>query len=139
MAKTPSGSSSPEGASNPAVAELYRVMVARDQAMWDQLTQRDSALQDRMLDLFSRLLEANSIDRVLVKGFDEIAGQLQEQLEPLRDLAPSRTQLEPADDAALASLRRALVRPDFSRPSEGGAGAVVTANVSQIDSRSFAS
>ncbi|MDQ0564390.1 hypothetical protein QO004_006208 [Rhizobium mesoamericanum] len=137
MARTPSGTNKPEGASDPAIAELYRLMVARDQLMWEQLTQRDSTLQDRMMDLFSRLLEASSVDRVLVSGFTEISEQLHEQLQPLRELAPSRTPLSDADDKALASLRRALARPDFSISQEDRPSAVVP--VEWNDSRSLLS
>lgn len=117
MVRSRSGTSTTEPTTESEIAELYRLMVARDQAMWDQLTNRDSLLQDRMLELFSRLLDANSIDRVLVTGFTEISEQLKEQMQPLRDLSRPHAVLNPMDDAALASLRRALSRPDFNRPT----------------------
>ncbi len=139
MAKSPSGMDSPEAANDPAIAELYRLMVSRDQMMWEELTKRDSALQDRMMELFSRLLEASSVDHVMVSGFTVIAEQLHEQLQPLRELAPSRTPLSDADDKVLASLRRALARPDFSISPGERPGAVVLEDASQTFSRSLAS
>ena len=120
------------------LAELYEQMVSRDQAMWTQLTERDRRLQDGMMELFSRMLENNSVDRVMVAGFTAVSEQLKEQLSPLRDLTPQRARLDAEQKAVLGSLRRALARPDYDlSASEATAGKIVTA--SGIDSGGFGS
>lgn len=116
MPRNSGGSDEPPKATEAAVAELWRQMVSRDELMWQQLTQRDTELQGRMIDLFSRLLEANSVDRVLANGLGELSDQLKEQLAPLRELAHARANLSDHDDRRLASLNRALSRPNYGGP-----------------------
>ena len=98
-----------------ALAQLFTQMVDRDQQMWQRLSERDSQLQGQMVGLFSQLLQANSVDRVLVKGFHEVTEQLKAQVGPLRSLGREYVALPAPDDALLATLQRALVRPDFTQ------------------------
>jgi len=124
MARSPTPGSHDE-VQDVAITQLYRQMIERDQAMWKQLNERDRMLQDGMMELFSRMLDNSSVDRVMVAGFTEIAEQLREQLSPLRDLSPPREPLSEEQDALLISLRRALTRPDFSlSPGDISVGAV---------------
>jgi hypothetical protein len=111
------------------IAELYEQMVSRDQAMWNQLTERDRRLQDGMMELFSRILENTSVDRVMAQGFSAVSEQLKEQLSPLRDLTPRRAPLDAEQKALLGSIRRALARPDFDFSSnDAAAGRIITAS-----------
>jgi hypothetical protein len=99
---------------DPALAELYDQMISRDQEMWQRLTERDSKLQDRMMDLFARILENSSVDRVMAAGFDSVTEQLKAQLGPLRELTPQRAQLRPEQKELLGSMRLALARPVYA-------------------------
>jgi hypothetical protein len=114
---TNSSSESDEGKNDLGVAALFERMITRDQQMWQQLTQRDNVLQDQLMELFSRMIETNAVDRVLSHGFGEVSEQLSAQLAPLRQLGPQITPLEPADDQRLAALGNALRRQDYTRPS----------------------
>lgn len=53
------------------------------------------------------LTQASALQNVLTQGLDAI----REQLEPLRDLTPSRTHLDETRAATLAALRRDAERP----------------------------
>lgn len=137
MPKNPSGSDQPATDTEAAIAELWRQMVSRDELMWQQLTQRDTELQGRMIDLFSRLLEANSVDRVLANGLGELSDQLREQMAPLRELARPRADLSEFDDRRLASLNRALSRPNYGGPPESEAPFWIDTGASQMERRSY--
>jgi hypothetical protein len=99
---------------DPALAELYDQMISRDQEMWQRLTERDVKLQDRMMDLFARILENSSVDRVMAAGFDSVTEQLKTQLSPLRELTPQRAQLKPEQKDLLGNMRLALARPVYA-------------------------
>lgn len=137
MAKSPSESEGAPSGVDAAIAELWTQMVTRDQMMWEQLTQRDTELQGRMIELFSRLLETNNMDRVLVHGFSELADQLKEQMAPLRELAPQRTLLPEEADRRLASLNRALARQNFGGPPESDRPFWIDASPATADRRSY--
>jgi hypothetical protein len=137
MPRNPSGSDDSPNGTEAAIAELWRQMVTRDELMWQQLTQRDTELQGRMIDLFSRLLEANSVDRVLANGLGELSDQLREQMAPLRELTRPRADLSDFDDRRLASLNRALSRPNYGGPPESEAPFWIETGASQMERRSF--
>jgi hypothetical protein len=111
---------------DPALAELYDQMISRDHEMWQRLTERDSKLQDGMMELFSRMLDNSSLDRVMVNGFTAVSDQLKEQLAPLRDLTPNRAPLDDDQKALLKSLRLALTRPNYSLSPGDVPGRLVT-------------
>jgi hypothetical protein len=137
MPRNPSGSDEPPRSTDAAIAELWRQMVSRDELMWQQLTQRDTELQGRMIDLFSRLLEANSVDRVLANGLGELSDQLKEQMAPLRELTRARIDLSDFDDRRLASLNRALSRPNYGGPPESEAPFWIQPESKQPERRSY--
>ncbi len=118
--------------------EVLHHMDVRTQLILEQCAQRDAVLQEKFIDLFSRLLDASSLDRVLVAGFSEVSDQLGAQLAPLRELARQYTPLSDEDDARLASLRRALERPNFSGPAPEDTVPMIGRGVSRINTRSFA-
>lgn len=143
MAKNPSGldetprDTESKGTEESTIAEVMSQVVTRDQVMWEQLTRRDTELQGRMMDLFSQLLGTNSLDRVLANGLGELIDQLKEQLAPLRELARPRADLDEGDDARLASLNRALRRPNFGGPPESDAPFWIETGASEMDRRSY--
>jgi len=110
---------------DPALAELYDQMISRDHEMWQRLTERDSKLQDGMMQLFSRMLDNTSLDRVMATGFDNVSEQLKEQLSPLRDLTPRRAPLDKEQKAQLKGLRLALTRPNYSFSREDSVSRIV--------------
>ena len=110
---------------DPALAELYDQMISRDHEMWQRLTERDSKLQDGMMELFSRMLDNTSLDRVMATGFDNVSEQLKEQLSPLRDLTPRRAALDKEQKVLLKGLRLALTRPNYSFSREDAVSRVV--------------
>jgi transposase len=100
---------------------MFKEVLARDEAMWTKLSSRDVKLQEQMIGIFARLADASSVDQVLVNGFDAVAEQIKAQVAPLRSLGRSYEPLKPEADKLLATLQRALRRPDFSLdPAEGG-------------------
>jgi hypothetical protein len=123
---------------DPAIAAIFRQMSARDQAMWAQVLERDSQHQERMMEIFSRMLDNSSVDRVLAKGFNKVSEQLHTQLGPLRDLTPSRAPLDEGQRATLASIRLALARQDFSFSLDELPSGIVSIGNGK-DDRSFAS
>ena len=64
---------SPEVVAAIPLGEWMTQMMARDAQMWEQLNQRDNQMQGQLLELFSQLLSANSVDKVVMSGFDEMA------------------------------------------------------------------
>jgi len=137
MARSPDEPANRDDIQDVAIAQLYRQFEARDRAMWERFTERDGKLQDRMLELFAKILDTNAMDRVMAVGFNEIADQLHAQLEPLRELAPQRAQLDESEDAVLASLRRALTRPDYSILTEDRPGQVVLGDMLGFEQRNL--
>lgn len=103
------------------LGEWMTQMMARDNQMWEQLNQRDNQMQGQLLELFSQLLDANSVDRVVVSGFDEMGKLLKEQLGPLRQLGRDHVKLDEKTNAKLVILQKALMRQDFSQVDDEGA------------------
>jgi hypothetical protein len=117
------------------LAEIYDRMMARDEQMWTHINRRDSKLQDRMMELFSRILDNSSVDRVMVAGFTTVSDQLKEQLSPLRDLTPHRAPLDTDQKVLLHSLRIALDRPDYALAREDIPGRLIIIDNSGNDGR----
>jgi len=117
------------------IAELLERMSERDRAMWAQLSERDSKLQDRMMELFARILENSSVDRVMAAGFDSVAEQLKAQLSPLRELTPQRAQLKPEQKELLGNIRLALARPVYALAREDSPSRLFITDSSNNDGR----
>ncbi|WP_298093420.1 hypothetical protein [uncultured Sphingomonas sp.] len=103
------------------LGEWMNQMMARDNQMWEQLNRRDNDMQKQLLELFSQLLAANSVDRVVVSGFDEMGKLLREQMGPLRTIGRDYGELDQDTNRRLETLQKALERQDFSQVSDEGA------------------
>lgn len=120
------------------LGEWMTRMMERDNQMWDQLNQRDNRMQDQLVTLFSRMLDANSVDQVLVHGFTEMTKSIDGLTTPLRSLGREYKKLENQVDEDLATLNRALRRHDFIT-AEGESSIRDLPNVGPIKDRSSAS
>lgn len=98
---------------------LFREMLIRDQEMWIKVTERDNFLQGELTELFRNLLETNSVNKALDRGFPAIIEHLKAQAGSLRALGREYQPLDDAEGEALDTLNRALARPDFSLDIDG--------------------
>ena len=64
----------------------------------------------RMEEAIQRLANASAIENVLINGFSTLSTTLTEQLQPLADLTPKRTQMGPEEIKKLTRVRAELLR-----------------------------
>jgi hypothetical protein len=64
----------------------------------------------RMEEAIQRLANASAIENVLINGFSTLSTTLTEQLQPLADLTPKRTQMRPEEIRKLTRVRAELKR-----------------------------
>ena len=138
MAKTPAGTDNPPIPIRNA-EDLLKFIVERDGDFWDKFAERDAAMQEKVLDLVSQIVDANSVDRVLGSGLHEIAEQIRIQMSPLREIPNTHRKLAEDEDAQLVSLQLALERPDFTQPLKSEVGPLLGVAAIEIETGSYAS
>ena len=103
----------PTPSDSSAIADLTKLV--------GKLLERDDKLHEQMLGMFQRSLDTNALDKVLVKGFNDVSQNIAAQTGPLRSLGREYPKLP--DDAAkrLDALAVALTRQEFSQLEDQGA------------------
>lgn len=138
MAKT-TGTAGKDAASAELNSDLLQFIVERHDQLWTRITERDDALHNQVLGIVSKIVDANSLDRVLATGLQEIADQIEEQMSPLREIPNSHKRLEDPDDARLTALNLALERPDFSLPGATEVGPLLGVPTPDFEAGSYRS
>lgn len=79
----------------------------------EQLAQmrRDVARMEAMV---QQLVSASAVENVLINGFTTLSSTLTEQLQPLADLTPKRTQMSSEEGKRLAKVRAELARQTWT-------------------------
>jgi hypothetical protein len=96
------------------LGEWMTAMMDRDNQMWEQLNNRDDRVLGEVLKLVSQVIEANSIDHVVARGFDEASKQIGEYIAPLRPVGRDYGAPGEGVNERLVILNRALERQNFS-------------------------
>ena len=124
MSDLPENDDSRERSLELVFSQVFEQILRRDERFMHQQAERDASVQEKLMQMVTQMVHANTMDRVLVNGFEAVAKQLEVQMAPLRTLGREYVSLSREQDALLATLQRALTRIDFSQ--EGAADAIRT-------------